>query len=365
MPDPYDFVVKRDDLRESDVLPAPAERDVELEPGQALLRIDNFSLSANNVTYGAMGDAMSYWKFFPAPDDWGRVPAWGFAEVTRSEHDGTGVGTRVYGYLPMSTHLVVSPGEQSDGGFTDVSPHRAGLPGVYNRYSIVSDPEEGSDREPLNALFSPLFATSFLIEDWLQEGDFFGARTLLLSSASSKTALGLAFLLKKNHSGSVKTIGLTSPGNREFVAGTGLYDEVHGYGDLSDLDRDEPAVYLDFAGSGDLRADVHRIFGDQLSASVIIGAADWEGLAPSQGDEPLPGPDPGLFFAPDRAQKRIGDWGGGELNRRVTAEQEEFIESTGDWLKIRRGSGPTELEAAFQALVEGDSSPDEGWSIRP
>ena len=84
MSDAYDFVVKRDDLRDTGVLPVPDEEEVALEPGQALLRIDNFSLSANNVTYGAMGDAMNYWDFFPAPEGWGRVPAWGFAEVTRS-----------------------------------------------------------------------------------------------------------------------------------------------------------------------------------------------------------------------------------------------------------------------------------------
>lgn len=366
MPDTYDFVVKRDDLRESAILPAPAEDEIELETGQALLRIDNFSISANNVTYGAMGDAMSYWKFFPAPDDWGRVPAWGFAEVARSEYAGLPAGTGVYGYLPMSTHLVISPGEDSSAGFTDVSPHRAGLPVIYNRYTIVSrDPESGSDRETLNALFSPLFATSFLLEDWLAEEEFFGARKLLLSSASSKTALGLAFLLKKNHGGDAATVGLTSPGNREFVTGTGLYDEVHDYADLSGLEPPEAAVYLDFAGNGELRAQVHGIFGDQLKASVIIGAADWEGMTPPQGNDPMPGPDPELFFAPTRAEKRIGDWGGEELRRRVAAEQDQFIESTGDWLTIRTGIGAADLKAAFRAHVDGDTTPDEGWSIRP
>lgn len=365
MPDAYDFVVKRDDLRESDVLSAPAEEEVALEPGQALLRIDNFSLSANNVTYGAMGDSMNYWDFFPAPEGWGRVPAWGFAEVTRSENDSIPVGTRVYGYFPMSTYLVVRPGRESPDEFTDISPHRAKLPMVYNRYSIVSDPEEGSDREPLTALFSPLFATSFLLEDWLAEEEYFGAKKLLLSSASSKTALGLAFLVGNKQLEDVELIGLTSPGNREFVEGTGLYDEVLGYGELSELEPAEPAVYLDFAGNGELRADIHGIFGDRLRASVIVGAADWEGLMPPRGNDPLPGPDPGLFFAPDRAEKRLGDWGGEGLKDRVNTEQRKFIESSGEWLTIRRANGPDELGAAFRALVDGDASPDQGWSVLP
>ncbi|MCB0828156.1 MAG: DUF2855 family protein [Solirubrobacterales bacterium] len=365
MSDAYDFVVKRDDLRDTGVLPVPDEEEVALEPGQALLRIDNFSLSANNVTYGAMGDAMNYWDFFPAPEGWGRVPAWGFAEVTRSEHEGTPVGTRVYGYFPMSSYLVINPGENSPDGFTDVSPHRAALPMIYNRYSIVSEPEQGSDREALTALFSPLFATSFLLDDWLAEEQYFGAERLILSSASSKTALGLAFLLNTKRRTDAKIVGLTSPGNRDFVEGTGLYDEVNGYDDLTGLEPPEAAVYLDFAGSGELRARVHEIFGDELKASVIVGAADWESLMPPEGNQPLPGPDPGLFFAPDRAEKRLGDWGGEGLRDRVNTEQRKFIDSSGAWLTIRRGSGPDELGAAFRGLVEGETSPDQGWSIRP
>ena len=78
-----DFLVKKDDLRtcrieESDEVPS-------IEPGEALLRVDTFGLTANNVTYAVMGEAMNYWNFFPAADGWGRVPMWGFAEVERSE----------------------------------------------------------------------------------------------------------------------------------------------------------------------------------------------------------------------------------------------------------------------------------------
>ncbi len=37
-----------------------------LAPGEVLLRIDRFSLTTNNITYAAFGDAMmKYWSFFP------------------------------------------------------------------------------------------------------------------------------------------------------------------------------------------------------------------------------------------------------------------------------------------------------------
>ncbi len=72
-------------------------------------------MTANNVTYAVFGDAMRYWDFFPAPDldgvPQGRVPLWGFAEVERSRVAGVDEGTRVYGYLPTSSHLVVAADE--------------------------------------------------------------------------------------------------------------------------------------------------------------------------------------------------------------------------------------------------------------
>ena len=52
----------------------------------------------------------------------------------------------------------------------------------------------------------------------------------MIASASSKTALGLAHLLKANERATV--IGLTSPGNVGFVESTGAYDRVVPYGDL-------------------------------------------------------------------------------------------------------------------------------------
>ena len=71
-----DFLVKLGDLRECRVA---ASELPELEPGQALLRVETFGLTANNITYAVLGEMMSYWDFFPAEDGWGRVPMWGFA----------------------------------------------------------------------------------------------------------------------------------------------------------------------------------------------------------------------------------------------------------------------------------------------
>src|SRR5688500_3006497 len=77
--------VKRNDLRTVRWNDDPT---AELEDGQARLRVDQFALTANNVTYAVFGEAMSYWQFFPAEGGWGRVPVWGFADVEASHVEG-------------------------------------------------------------------------------------------------------------------------------------------------------------------------------------------------------------------------------------------------------------------------------------
>lgn len=363
----YDYVVRRADIRAGSIRPTPAAEEIDLAPGQVLLRIDNFSISANNVTYAAMGEAMNYWEFFPSGDEaTGRVPAWGYCEVLCSEHDGLAVGKRIYGYMPMSTHFVVEPTDVSNSGFVDGAAHRSELPAVYNRYAYTTPEEgDGESREPYIALFGPLFLTSWLLADEIEVEKFAGATRVICSSASSKTALSLAFMLKRDHSETISLVGLTSAGNKGFVEGTGFYDEVIGYDELGDLDPSEPTLYLDFGGSADLRTRIHTHFGENLVASTVIGAADWEKLAIPEDAEPLPGPTPGFFFAPTRVAKRNEDWGAGGLRRRIAADQEAFIDSSEDWMTIRTGQGPEDMQRTFGEFLDGKVDPAEGWNIRP
>ena len=124
----WHFLVDRDDYRTTRVAefaPAP------LDEGEVRLRVDAFGFTANNITYAAAGDMIGYWTFFPAPDtgddvNWGRVPVWGFADVVESRCDGVSEGERLFGYLPMSTELVILPTHVSTGSLTDGAAHRVG-----------------------------------------------------------------------------------------------------------------------------------------------------------------------------------------------------------------------------------------------
>jgi hypothetical protein len=349
-----DFLVDRADLRRTRVAPGRVPDD--LDPGEVLVRIDRFALTANNVTYGAVGDMIGYWKFFPADAGWGRIPVWGFGDVVRSRHDAIAPGERLYGYVPMSIHVVLRPTDVSPAGFVDGAPHRAELPPVYNRYTRVAvDPGYDAAREAEIALFRPLFTTSFLLEDFFAQNDFFGARAVVLSSASSKTALGLAFLMSR--AGRADAIGLTSRAHAGFVEKTGYYAAMVTYDDVESLRRDVPTAFVDFAGNGEIVARVHRRLGDALRHSARVGVTHWERMALP---DALPGPAPALFFAPDHARRRVHDSGADAFQSRVAESMRDFLASTTTWLRVVEGRGAEAVEAVYRATVEGRTDPADG-----
>ncbi len=345
-----DFLVKRDDLHECRVVDSTPP---EPGPGQALLRVDSFGLTANNITYAVMGEAMSYWDFFPAEGGWGRVPMWGFAEVERSEAEGVEAGTRVYGYLPPSSHLVVTPADAGEPGFVDAAPHRAALPSAYHRYLATgADAFYRPDTEEVQMLLRPLFFTSFLIDDQLDAEGLATRGPILISSASSKTAIAAAFLLAQRDG--VELVGLTSPRSAEFVAGLGIYDRTIAYDDIDSLERGT-ATYVDVAGDGGVREAVHGHFGDDLAHSMAVGVTHWEELGAGGGE--LPGPTPTLFFAPDRVVKRSEDWGRAGLETRVADAWHPFCEWIGGWLETIPGEGFDAVQSAYLDVLDGKVEP--------
>ena len=313
-----------------------------------------------------MGDAMGYWKFFPAPEGWGRLPVWGFADVVDAEGTDLEAGKRVYGYFPASTHLLVTPNRVDDAGFMDASPHRRELPAVYNHYVFTdSDPGYDESTEEQQMLLRPLFGTSFLLDDELADDDFDEAEAILVSSSSSKTALAAAFLIARREG--PELVGLTSPSRTGFVESTGVYGRVASYDEIGSLEV-RPAIYVDFSGDVEVRAAVHGRFADSLERSVAVGATHWDrmdGLGFGSGGGDLPGPDPTFFFAPTRAAKRTEDWGGAGLRKRMAEAWVPFVEWTGEWLEIRRDSGPQAIESAYREFLDGGVDPAAGYSITP
>ena len=347
-----DFLVSRKNLHETKF----AETPLTLKLGQALIKVDRFALTANNITYGAFGDAMMYWNFFPAPEGWGRIPVWGFGDVIESKADDVKAGERLYGYFPMSTHLVVEPARVTPQGFFDGAAHRQKMAAVYNNYTRV---HPDSRVEAQQALLRPLFTTSFLIDDFLADNEFFGGRDIVLSSASSKTSLGLAFLLHRRRD-QVSVVGLTSKANAAFVEKTGYYDRVVRYDAIAQSPNDKAAAFVDMAGSSEVRAAVHKHWASRLKYSCAVGATHWEDLGPNA---ELPGPQPQLFFAPDRIKKRNQDWGPGGLESSMAKAWVSFNASVDGWMKVVEGKGRTDVERVYRDMVAGRVKPEEGHML--
>lgn len=349
------FAVDRKDLRQMHWVKRPAEP---LTEGQARFRIDRFALTSNNVTYGAFGDTMSYWNFFPTGDaTTGCIPVWGFAEVMESRAPGVLTGERFYGYYPMADEVVLQPERLGETGFMDGMAHRRELHSVYNQYLCTdADPIWRANQEGLIALLRPLFTTSFLIDDFLADNDFFGARSVLVSSASSKTAYGLGFCLaaRRGSDSAVVTAGMTSARNVGFTRSLGCWDQVVDYTDLPSMSADLPTVYVDMSGSASIRQRVHSHWQDRLKYSCSVGGTHWESLGGSKG---LAGPRPALFFAPAQVKKRRDDWGAAVLASRLATAWAGFVEQVSSaepsWLMVKEARGREAIEQSYVALLDG------------
>lgn len=337
--------------------------DSPLADGAVRLAIDSFSVTANNVTYAVIGDMFGYWNFFPAPDGMGIVPMWGHARVMESNCPDIAVGERVYGYLPMADTLDVVPGNISKSGFVDTAAHRQPKSPIYNQYArLAADPEHDPAREGERMIYGPLFKTGFLIEYFMRGEGWFGAEQVVLTSASSKTAMGLAAVAKQN-SPQVKRIGLTSAGNVAFVDGTGLYDEVPAYAAIESLDA-VPTVSVDFAGSGSILARLHHHFAGQLKYSCMVGVTH-VGERGGMEDPGLPGAKPTLFFAPDHAQalfKELGPQGAGTA---IGASWGYFLAAVEGVITIDRRKGLEAARDAYLATLAGKADPAVGIVIEP
>jgi hypothetical protein len=354
-----DFVVPRNDLQQCKVIERPLPDAAALPDDALIVKVTRFAFTANNITYAVLGDRLKYWQLFPAPEGFGNVPVWGFGEVIASKHPGIAEGEILFGYFPMATHLVIEAADVNKRGLRDAAAHRQGVAPVYNAYARVSgDPAFAGKQGDYQALLRPLFMLSFLVDDFLAENEFYGAKSVMLSSASSKTAYGLAHLLHARGNG-IKVIGLTSAGNTGFVKSLGCYDEVVTYDNVGSLPTSSAVAYVDMAGNTPLRALLHRHFGEQMKYSGIIGLTHRKS-SPDEKAQALPGAKPQFFFAPDQIRKRAKEWGREGFDMRFGAAWSTFAPKLDQWIKVIESHGPTAVQRAYLDTLNGRVPPDQG-----
>jgi hypothetical protein len=351
-----DFIVARHDLQQCKSIETKLPDAAALPDEALLVKVTRFAFTANNITYAAVGDRLKYWQLFPAPKDFGIIPVWGFGEVIASKHPNVAKGEILFGYFPMATHLVIEAADVTKRSLRDGAAHRQEVAPAYNAYARVSgDPMFMGRQGDHQALLRPLFMLSFPVDDFLAENEFYGARCVMLSSASSKTAFGLAHLLHRRNG--IKVIGLTSAPNVAFVQSLGCYHEVVTYDAVTSIPVDSPVAYVDMAGNSALRERLHRHFGDQMKYSGLIGLTH-RSTSP---DEPeLPGAKPIWFFAPDQMRKRAKEWGPGGIDARFGPAWANFAPNLERWLTVTEGRGPAAVREVYLDTLNGRIPPDQG-----
>ncbi|MCI0383173.1 DUF2855 family protein [Streptomyces sp. CNQ085] len=340
--DGWDLLVGREDLTATEVRPAaPAP----LRPGQVRLAAERFSLTAITATYARLGESeLPFFDAFPGPEGRGRVPAWGYARVEESRHPDIAEGTRCFGFLPLSTHVVltVSP---TAGGFADTTAERDYLHPWYRRYLSAGEPDDLDDHR---VLLRPLYPASFALAEFL--GGAAPSRTVLVTSASSKTAVGMAALLADRDD--ITTVGITSSRSLPSVRELGHYDRLLAYEDLSRAEVSGPAVLVDFTGQAERLSSVYERFGTVLEDALLVGYTHpGAQIEPPRG---LSGPEPWIFFTPSEEERFAEKEGAQAYRSRYRAAEERFVRDAPSWLTVDRRSGPEALAGAYRALMAGE-----------
>lgn len=340
--------IDRDNYRNAKITETASR---ELSDGEVRVAIDKYGLTANNVSYAVSGDMIGYWNYYPVHSDdgtnWGKVPVWGMADIVESKCEGIEAGERIYGFLPMASEVIMKPGAIKASSFADMADHRQSLPALYNGYNrTAGEPEIYKTLENERCLLFPLFITGYVLADFLEDNQYWGAEQVIIGSVSSKTGFGMAAFVKSETDFGGKIIGLTSTGNAEFVEGLGDCHQVLCYGNEAKIDAAKKSVYVDMSGNGELRNKLHHHLGENMVKSIGVGATHWE---EQRGGADMPGAKPEFFFAPAQIGKRNKDWGPGVLFQKAYAASAQLAACTSDNLNVEFHTG---MEAARDIWIE-------------
>ena len=215
--------------------------------------------------------------------------------------------------------------------------------------------------DAVRALLFPLHITAFCLCDSLAEDSYLGASQIIIVSASSKTAIGLAQGLAGTDN-PPKIVGLTSAGNAKFVESLGCYDEVISYDELSTVDYSAASVMVDMAGNREILGTLHGELGDNMLKCLTVGMTHWDNETTAEDalGEAMLRDRTEFFFAPAHIQKRIGDWGHDRYALKTNAFMTARALQSKDWMQVKEISGLENFTSTYEDVVAGKINPNEG-----
>ena len=350
------FQVNKQDLNQHTVVEA---KNTKANVDGITLEVERFAFTANNLTYYMVGDKLGYWRFFPPINNekegaWGVIPVWGIGKVIASSVPEVEIGHRYFGYFPPASQLHMEACAVSPGTLIDTSKHRLSLPQGYNLYRRIPSVDKSNTlKEDLQMLLWPLYITSYCLWDVVDELSLPQSTQIIILSASSKTSLGLAYALRDDN---YNVVGVTSSRNKEFVSRLNVYDTLVSYDDINDI-NDTKTVVIDMSGNGEIKTQLVSKLGDELIRYIHVGITHWQDAdKDQQGD---------FFFAPERIQRRMKQWGADVFHTKSSDFIEQAIVWSSRWLKVKKQVGLNSLNHDFDIICRGEIPANEGLIYSP
>lgn len=342
---------------------------IALQDGEVLIRVVSFVFTANTITYAIAGKSpLQYFKHFPVPvsvpdaEKYARPVCWGTGVVVTSRCGNVPVGSRLHGLFAFAPFVTLQPTRVKAGSFVDGASHRRGLLEPYLTYSFSGHgPYKGltPDEEAFQLADGGLFSTGWSMS---QQVDVDPAKpgTLLVTSASSRTAYSAAFTAKF-HNQPVRVVGLTSSKNVGFVRSLGVYDVVCAYSDVLSVKRDDarPGVAVfDLAGDRSILQDVYRHFQGDITSCGMVGGTHARNSTGHAGKLDLYGSAAPQGFIVFAATKAIANARGRDKSApMLVAAAAAFKAERMPRTQIKRVHGSVAVLEVFEKMVRDEIAP--------
>merc|ERR1711920_880896 len=237
-----------------------------------------------------------------------------------------------------------------------------GLPFNLRRFSELEVVEEKVDPDPLwddwKMVFKEIYTMAFYMdENLLVETGMINS--VIISCASSKTAMALAYCLRMREMRFV--YGLTSAEHLDFCKSTDLYHEVYTYDQINEMATNHTVVYMDFKCDGEVRQNITLRMGTNLMYSMTLGPAVFQKRMKDQ-----------LFEK--RAREVLFDESSWRERRRMVAEVtktgrneklkysfKSFIERMKKHVKLQQVCGVKAFQDMYEAVYSNQASPSDAF----
>ncbi|KAI1814513.1 hypothetical protein GGS20DRAFT_405661 [Poronia punctata] len=396
-----------------DAIPYPA-----LGPSSIRLRTAVLGLTVNNFTYAALGSMLNWWDVHPLPPStpapyndaskYGRMNAWGYAQVIESTVEAVPKGSYVWGYVPLGTlaqDLEIRTHEIQNQIFV-MSGYRQHVMPIYNRYfvyppstSCASEIAAKSPAIAYDVLVRVMHLTAHLMEGfvfssdtsrvvsgasvpddaavWTHEDADLTDATVLVLAPGSKVGIAFAKLLRARTAEQGRprrVVGVSSETSKAFVEGTDAYDDVVSTtadpNTIVQGSDEKRVVIFDFGG----RAGVGPRWATAIS-SVLPDKSLYVGV----GSEIIDPATRAARFAAMQAPPpfktvRVNADDMGRRAIKQIGEEKYWAEISQSWERLRKegikgfgltwGQGMEDLAKGWDRLARGDVLPSEGLAFK-